>query len=433
MAGRMRHSWKSSRIATVAIALGCAGLAGCDAAGGPDTSLVGALPRLVAESGMRIGDVDDPDLGFSMVAGLDVDRDGNVYVMEALVPELRVFSPEGELLRRIGRRGEGPGEFKGPPRFGVVGDTVWALSMGPDRITLFDRDGTLLSARRSESVVVPLPGSYGYVVPWLMRADGKFVSHFARVASSRDDPPTGVQPTDSIPVPFVLFEPTGEIADTIGWAGRPPPQMWRPPSEVTFRFRFIEVGGRRQFVPQPRGETPWWLPLPDGYVLVEAPLAEAEEDGAFTVTRFGLAGDTAYTRILHYRPLRYSPDDLDSIAARAARGEPGGGGLYLVGSSPPADWEVIARRLRLEMDFPEFKPALDGAWLAQDESIWLQLSSGNGTTGRWIVLDAMGRARGTLDLPSDLRVLWSRDDTFWAVEPDENDVPWVVRYRIRPE
>ncbi|HEX7051373.1 MAG TPA: hypothetical protein VF188_14295 [Longimicrobiales bacterium] len=25
-----------------------------------------------------------------------------------------------------------------------------------------------------------------------------------------------------------------------------------------------------------------------------------------------------------------------------------------------------------------------------------------------------------------------RGDVFWAVDPDESDVPWVVRYTIRP-
>lgn len=427
------HRWRPFRVATVAITLGCGALAACDAANRPGTSNVGALPRLVAEAEMRIGDVDDLDLGFSMVSGVDVDRDGNVYVMEALVPEIRVFTSDGDLLRRLGRRGEGPGEFKGPPRFGVVGDTVWALTMGPDRITLFGRDGTLLSAKRSESVVVPLPGSYGYVVPWTMRPDGKFVSHLARLAMRRDDPPTGVQPTDSIPVPFVLFEPTGEIADTIGWAGRPPPRMWSPHGQTSYRPHTIEIGGGRQFVPQPPVTTPSWLPLPDGYVLVESPLAETDDNGAFTVTRFGLAGDTVYTRTLHYLPVRYSSDDLDSIAARAARGEAGGGVPYnQYGDPVPANWEAIANRLRLEMDFPDFKPAIEYPWIAQDESVWLRVSGGDESTGRWIVLDPQGRPRGTLDLLPDLRILWSRGDAFWAVEPDATDVPWVVRYHIRP-
>ncbi len=420
-------------VVSTAVASWCIALSACDRRSVASDKVVDALPNLVAEAGMRIGDVDDPDIGFSWVAGVDVDRDGHIYVLEASVPEIRVYSPDGALLRRIGRRGAGPGEFEGVPRFGVVGDTVWAVADGPDRITLFDRDGTVLSARRTESVVVPLPGGYGHVLPWMMRPDGKFTSHFARVSGRRNNPPTGVEPTDSIPVPFVLFDPTGAVTDTIGWAGRPPPRMWRPPAEDDFRLEFIEVGGGRHIVPWPPTTMPRWVALPDGYALVEAPLRQTQEDGVFTVTRFGLSGDTVYTRTLHYRPIRYSAADLDTIAARAARGERGGGVPYNPAGSPvPSDWEVIARRLRLAMNFPEFKQPLESAWLAQDESIWLRLLSGDDSTARWVLLDAQGQPRGQLELPSHLRIRWNRGDTFWAVEPDEYDVPWLVRFRIQP-
>ena len=312
------------RSSLATIAAWCVALSACDRASVASDSHVDALPYLVAEAEMRIGDVDDPEVGFSRVSGVDVDRDGNIYVMEVLVPEIRVFSPDGVLLRRIGRRGAGPGEFESAPRFGVVGDTVWAVSRGPARITLFDRQGNVLSARRVESVVVPLPRSYGHVLPWSMRPDGLFTSRLSRVSYNRDDSPTGVEPTDSIPVPFVLFDPTGTVTDTIGWAGRPPPRMWSPPSNDGAQFEYVQIGGRRLIVPAAPPAMPWWEALPDGYLLVETPLAQTPDDGVFMVTRFGLSGDTVYHRTLHYRPVRYCSADGDSIAARDARGEGGG-------------------------------------------------------------------------------------------------------------
>jgi hypothetical protein len=378
---------------------------------------------------MRIGDVDDPDIGFSRVSGLDIDRDGNIYVMEVLVPEIRVFSPDGVLLRRIGRRGAGPGEFERVPHFGVVGDTVWAVSGFQPRITLFDLQGNVLSARRAESVVVSLPGHYGYVNPWIMLPGGKFTSRMTMVRPNPDDPPAAVESTDSIPVPFVLFDPTGTVTDTIGWTGRPPPRLWTPSPDHT-PFEFVQFAGRRLMVPMPPLNIPSWKALPDGYLLVETPPAQTHEDGVFMVTRFGLSGDTVYHRTLHYEPVRYSAADLDTIAARAARGEPGGMVHYAPGGPVPSDWEEVVPSLRRAMKFPESKLPIEYAWLAQDESIWLRLSHADHATAVWLILDAGGRPRGRLELPSDLRPLWSRDDTLWAVEPDEFDVPWVVRYRI---
>ena len=81
------------------------------------------LPRLEAVEEQRLGHFDDPDVGSTFPVQAEVDRDGNVYVLEASVPEIRVFSADGALLRRIGQRGEGPGEFRSA-RFGVMGDTV---------------------------------------------------------------------------------------------------------------------------------------------------------------------------------------------------------------------------------------------------------------------------------------------------------------------
>ena len=53
---------------------------------------------------------------------------------------------------------------------------------------------------------------------------------------------------------------------------------------------------------------------------------------------------------------------------------------------------------------------------------------GDGPTARWAVMDDRAVPRGELELPANVRIVWSSGDTFWAVLPDEFDVPWVVRY-----
>lgn len=398
----------------------------------PSGEHVDTLPRLVAERQTRIGDFDDPDLGFARIDGIDVDRDGNVFVLEGTVPEIRVHAPDGTFLRRIGGRGGGPGEFEFSPRFGVVGDTLWAVDPRNQRITLFDRGGRLLSTGIAQRVAIPLPRGFGYVVPLAMRADGRFTSHFGLVAARGDDPATGVQSTDRIPFPFVLFNATGAVTDTIGWAHRPPPRMWRPPSQEDPQPAWVEVGGGRRMAPSPPSMLPWWLALPDGYVLVETRLPN-DEDGLLTVTRIGLTGDTIFQRALNYRASRYSDAELDTIAARAARGEVGGMVPVVMGRAMavPQDWPAIANALRRAMQFPEFKLPVETAWLAQDESVWLRLRESEGPTRRWVVFDGAGQAKGLLELPADARVLWSRGDSLIAAEPDEHGVPWVVSYAIR--
>jgi hypothetical protein len=411
----------------------CVSPSACAAPSDESTTHLDALPRLVVEAGMRIGDFEDPDIGFSRVGGVDVDRDGNVYVLEAMVPEIRVYAPNGTLLRRIGRHGEGPGEFARAPRFGVVGDTIWAVSVGTNRITLFDREGTVLSARRYESVLVALPDGHGHVLPWAMRPDGRFTSYLGRRTwYGSGESGAGVSPDDNIPWPFLLFDATGAVIDTVGWAGRTPPGLWHP-GEDEWEPTILQIGGRPWWVPEPPRELPEWATLPDGYVLVEAQATVTEDDGTFTVTRFGLAGDTVYSRTFHFRPIRYTSADLDSIAARAARGEAGGMVPFNPNrSSVPDNWRAIATSLRDAMQFPEFKLPVEHAWPAQDGSLWLRLRSASDTIAEWLLLDAQGNARGTMELPAELRIMWNRGDTVWAVEPDEYDVPWVLRFRMRP-
>ena len=389
--------------------------------------------RLTASSEARIGSVDDPDLGFSRIGGVELDRDGNLYVLEASGPEIRVYTPTGSLLRRFGREGGGPGEFEGSPRFGVVGDTVWAVDIRARRITLFDRQGKLLSTGPTDGVQVLLPDMFGYLLPWEMRPDGRFTSEFASIVPNRGEP-SGVKPSDRIPVPFVLFDPSGAVLDTVGWAGRPPPRMWRPPSEEEEgQYQTIEVGGRPMFVPSAPTRLPWWHRVLDGYVMVAAPVPEGGEPAVVTVTRVGLAEDTLYTRAIRYKPIPYTDAELDTIAADAARG---GGGMIpeirVGGRAPPAsdDWQAVANRLRAAMRFPASKIPVERIWVAQDESTWLRLV-GRGDTADWVILDAKGAPRGRVRLPSRLDPEWSRGDVLWAEERDEYDVPWLVRYSIR--
>lgn len=413
------------------LVLASVALNACGGGPGNESVLLDDLPLLNTREVSRIGDFDDPDVGFSRIAGVDIDRDGNVFVIEGMVPEIRVYSPAGELIRRIGGRGSGPGEFESPPRFGILGDTVWTVEGRRNRIALFDRQGTILATGAARAVLVDLPDSFGHLRPWIMRGDGMFISYMGMIGSRRDAPPSEVEPTDSIPVPFVLFDPTGAVVDTIGWTDKPPPSMWRPPSEWDMEIRSIQVDGETQFVPTPPSRLPDWEPMTDGYLIVEAPEPTGPEDAVLTVTRMGLHGDTIFHSTHRYEPARYTDEVLDSIAAKGARGEPDGMLPFFTPGAPvPDNWRAIANALRPEMDFPEFIMPIQYTWPARDGSLWLRWQDPSDDTGRWVLIDQEGRAVGTLALPKNVQPWWSSGDTFWASVPDEYDVPWLVQYRI---
>jgi hypothetical protein len=423
----------------VAVVLGLGALA-CQRATASRELHIDQLPALNAVEETRMGDVDDPEVGFSRISQVDIDRDANVYVGEGLDRQIRVYDERGQLLRRIGGRGSGPGEFEGMPRFGVVGDTLWAYDQTARRITLFGRDGTLLGTARAPGVTVSLWSNFGTIMPWSMRPDGRFIGWLSRVGSSRNDPPITTQPTDTMPIPRLLFDAaTGTVVDTIGWDPSPPPRLARPPGEDKGRFQSITIGSQRYTVPDPPSTLPLWNPLDDGRIVIEQRVATNAAEGTFVVTRYGYARDdgaarppmsqTVYTVTFHYAPAAYTETQLDSIAAHSSRRD----GVFVNGEPvrvPESEAEVARNQLRAAMKFPPYRQPVSHAWIDQDERVWIHRDDGETPTSRWIILGRDGDVLGQLVLPATLRLHWSRGNELWGALPDELDVPWLVRYRL---
>jgi hypothetical protein len=359
---------------------------------------------------------------------MEVGDDGRLFVMEAQDMQIRVYSADGRLLHRIGRRGGGPGEFQGVPRFGVRGDTLWTYDLTAGRITLFDTRGVVLSTGPTYGEAIPLSdGRRVWVTPARMRSDGRLISDVNRISYSREHDGSGLDPSGPLRVPRLLFDASGGVVDTAGWEPSPPPRMVPPPGHES-SFRSITIGGRPFVVPSHGSSLPVWVALEDGRVILEQPAAAGADAGAVHVTRVDLAWDTVWHRVLRYRPTPYLPEELDSAAARTARG------ANVIGGRPPPPPEELApitRQIRAAMDWPPFRPPFTYAWVAQDGSIWLTRDDVPGAPAGWFVVEADGTSRGTATLPPRARVLWARNDAVWAAVPDEMDVPWLVRFRMR--
>lgn len=95
-------------------------------------------PRAMWQAG---GD-DEEDVLFGVVSSVDIDQQGNVYALDMQLSQVHVFDRNGELLRTIGREGEGPGEFR---RAGFMFLTpegnVGVLQQMPGRVVLLAPDG----------------------------------------------------------------------------------------------------------------------------------------------------------------------------------------------------------------------------------------------------------------------------------------------------
>ncbi|MEZ4413942.1 MAG: hypothetical protein R2910_13215 [Gemmatimonadales bacterium] len=131
--------------------------------------------------------------------------------------DLLSLSPDGHTLRRLGRQGSGPGEYRGILRVGIAEDSTLFVADYSGRITHLTADGRVLgiiprleagSSRRELDVL-----------GWL--GSGRVVATWWQQRPNRGDIvglPSGNVERD--PVPLLVYDSTGQLIDSLGlWRG----------------------------------------------------------------------------------------------------------------------------------------------------------------------------------------------------------------------
>ena len=101
-----------------------------------------------------------PEFAFGEVAGLDVMADGTIAVLDGQAGEVRTFAPDGSFLRRIGRKGEGPGEISGEGTLALVAVSATSFLV-PDIMTqtlnVYSLGGEVVVSRRFDIQEMYIP------------------------------------------------------------------------------------------------------------------------------------------------------------------------------------------------------------------------------------------------------------------------------------
>lgn len=106
--------------------------------------------RISVDSLVTLGDRDGPGMLESYFGHVRRDSRGRYFLTSSL-PYFWVFSPDGQVVRRIGRDGEGPGEFRAAS--GVVidgGDSIRVFDSRLRRMTVFSPDLRMVRTERLE-------------------------------------------------------------------------------------------------------------------------------------------------------------------------------------------------------------------------------------------------------------------------------------------
>jgi hypothetical protein len=358
-----------------------------------------------------MGSVNDPHQTLTFVGEILIGPTGELLVAQPQDQQIRVYNESGQIVRIMGHKGAGPGEFETVSSMGFLGDTLYATDVIQKRISYFDQDGNLyrtVMTLSSPMLGTQMPALILPTVPQVLLRDES--------ALVLPGLPVAWHNTGEARAPYLrISQSTGEILDTLLWRQYPPDLF------------YMMHNGNRMGAWRPFPSEPLFAFAPDGTGIVTAsrePAKSGVEQGTYRVTRINPEGDTVFTKAMRYRPQRVAPGIVDRAAQRSRD--------FMARRHDPPTLAAIRDHLQRENWVPSTMVPVTDLVVGQDGSIWLRREDAErGQPVRWEVLSSTGDHVGAVTLPSQQTVKQASGDVLVATELDELDVPYVIRYRIR--
>lgn len=355
----------------------------------------------------RIGDPDgDETSSFGFVHSIAVSDASELFVFEGTAPQLRHYDADGTLIRVIGGKGSGPGEYQRANGIALLPDGRIALwDAGSSRINIYSAAG--------ESLTLWTPPISGFNTsnPSLFTLDD---GRLAAIAYVRDSSLT----REALGRPaWFLYDSAGISRDTVlqPFFGDPPvnlisrregnvnsmsvPYMPRPVSVLDHHGAVIGSPGAPYVVhTQMQGK-----PMRIERMISAIPVTDAERDQRRELVMYGMRrNDPAWTwngpEIPHEKP---------PVAGLLSTLD----GALLVSVSTPSE---------------SYEP--DPPRVVEGQVTPPQVKFRSLTAYEWFGSD--GQLRGRFTLPRGARLYAMRGSDAWGTVVDSLDVPYLVRWRL---
>ena len=315
---------------------------------------------------------------------IGVDGKGNLYVLDPSNHRVVVFTPDGQYVRSVGSRGEGPGEF----------ETVGSFWVGPDgSVAVFDFGKAALVWFDPSGEPVDQEAFRHYPTPNDQR-------HFARL-----DDVTFVSKTifgGGEDGPREILQSVTD-ADTVQLA-----EARIPPIEMAM---FPQCGGGLRLPPLFTTELKW-------DVRSEIMVVSASPVYSVSVLENG-----EVSRIVR----RELP--VQAATRELAIAHLGDGVTFNFGHGPCV---IDAAEMAEKRGFAEVVPQIQSVLLGPTGELWVRrFVIGKDSLGPVDVFDEGGVYQGTISLPSLNPVLLLPNDRFAAIDKDELDIERLVVLAIR--
>lgn len=316
---------------------------------------------------------------FHRISGIVGLSDGGLVVLDGGSRQLRWFDASGAHVRTVGRHGQGPGEFGNPlliPQFQA--DSLLVFERTRSVFTRVALDGSgVRTLERAQLLQVGTPS-----IATGSRALFRSVSGSA---SCQDNQPC------ELPLLLRWTDLDGRTTDTLATFPRRMLRFTQSGPTVMLDGRFDQGNAV--------------APGPDGPVI--------EGDPRFELRQLDAEGRLRAIFRVHASPREPPEEALRRYVQRA-----------------PSPDEL--RRIYEMMGLPEVLPAFQTLRVDPLGWYWAQLfRAGADDPSEWLVFDAEGRARGTVELPHGLEVHDIGEDYVLGRWTDELGVEHVRRHSLQ--
>jgi hypothetical protein len=322
---------------------------------------------------------------------LAVDESGRIYVVDQKPSVVKVFGPDGALIRTIGGEGEGPGEF----RIGFIAVRNGILALHDPRLartTVWDTAGRLLKSWHTSCCYwteIQIDGEGRIYIP-------------SMVAHNPGETPRGI--------PFVRWTVEGTVVDTVWVPHRESGKVWTVSTKGPDGKMQSSMSTGVPFQPSLT-----YALHPDGGIVYGW-------TGEYAVVRSATGGDT--TRLFGRT---WTPEPIDDARRRAE--------LETRIREPAKSYGEANVRAAFKLeDLPATLPAYMNLRVDQSGRVWVRRHTVADTTRAVFELfDSTGAFLGPVTLPFQMNEwglqTWTRDGLVTLIE-DQEGRPTVVRLRL---
>ena len=368
---------------------------------GPDVIL-----NTVTEEVFTVGSVTGNDWDtFGSVSSVHFDAQANLHIYDSQADHILVVGPDGSLIRTVGGRGEGPGEFGNVTTAIVARDGSYTV-MGLRQIDLLEPDGEFV--RR----ITMDPMTTGMVMAEMALPDGRLVAYGIVRFGDDDEQPEGGGRSIHI---FPLDGSEPELLYT----------AWELPEEDEDEISLSGSPSSSMTVHWPAGRA--FEPRLDFDLLTDGRLALIDSIG-YRVKLIGLDGSVTGTI---ERPIAPLPVDDAIMEAERERYRESG-----TAARESATRTNLPIQIELEgvegLTFADQVPVLYGLKVDWEDRVWVQRRGPTGDDdGPTDIVTPDGDYIGTLP-PDGLRTpnAFGPDGLLAYIEHDEMDVPTVRVVRL---